>query len=477
MIEDFLNFIEGPARWTITALALMVFLFLVARRKSSRRKLFEPTAKPSDIIVKWGKQAGGQIPIEPWMDNPEINAVMEAITKNGKEARFIGGCVRDSILKRPVKDVDIATQETPDQVTQLLEEAGIKAVPIGIEHGTIMAVINHKSFEITSLRKDIKTDGRHAVVKFTDDWRQDAARRDFTFNTLSATPDGMVFDYFNGIQDLADRVIRFVGRAPERIAEDRLRILRYFRFIATLGMRVESKTEFQACIDKAGDLKELSAERIRSELFKILASTMHLDVIALMYTHGILKVILPHVTKPERLRQLAWLETVAIKFDMIGIDPIRRLAALVETDENGVTDITDALKLSKAEQKRLASMVAPQIEITWDISDNDLRVAFHQVGAETVIDLVLLKWAEMLVASPTGLGEEKQGWLHIIEEADRVLAEEKISFPLKGQDVLNLGIEPGPEVSQLLDQVEQWWMLEGCRADHALCFDKLKTLL
>jgi len=477
MFEDLLNFIEGPARWTVTALALMVFLFLVARRKSSRRKLFKGPAKPVDIILNWGNKPGGQIPVEPWMETPEIKAVLAAITKNGKEARFIGGCVRDALLKKPVTDVDIATQETPEKVTALLEEAGIKAVPVGIEHGTVMAVINHHSYEITTLRKDIKTDGRHAEVEFTDDWKQDAARRDFTFNTMSATPDGMIFDYFNGIQDLADRVIRFVGRAPERIDEDRLRILRYFRFIATLGMRVESKMEFQACIDKASALKELSAERIKSELFKILASSMQLDVVALMYNHGLLKVILPHVTSPERLRQLAWLETSAIKFDCVRPDPLRRLVALVETDQQGAADITAALKLSNAEQQRLTAMIAPDWDADWQISGDDLRAALYRVGAATVIDLALLKWAEMLVASPTGLGEVQDSWVRIIEAADQALSGEKITFPLKGQDVLDQGVAPGPLVSDLLGQVEDWWLTEGCTADREACLAKLAALL
>ncbi len=476
MFEDLINFIEGPARWTFTTLALVVFLFLVARRKSGRRKLFEPTGKPGDIILDWGDRPGGQIPVEPWMESPEIKAVLSAITKNGKEARFIGGCVRDAILKIPATDIDLATQETPDQIIALLKAAGIKAVPTGIEHGTVMAVINHQSFEITTLRKDIRTDGRHAVVEFTEDWKQDAARRDFTFNTLSATPDGMVYDYFNGIQDLANRVIRFVGKAPERIEEDYLRILRYFRFISTLGMRVESKTEFQACIARAGKLKELSAERIHSEFFKILASDMRLEVMALMYQQRVLQIILPHVIAPENLRQLTWLETKAMKFRSVGPDPLRRLAALVETDESGVRDITAALRLSKAEHKRLTTMVAPSTDLQWDMSEADLQAALFHQGTQTVIDLVLLNWAAMLVASPTGLTKEKNGWLRIIETVDHLQGEEPV-FPLKGQDLLDIGLPPGPEISRILATVEEWWLAEGCQADHDACLTKLKTHL
>ncbi|MBT4938930.1 MAG: CCA tRNA nucleotidyltransferase [Rhodospirillaceae bacterium] len=476
MIEEILNYIEGPVRWTVTTLALIVFLLLVARRKSSRRKLFEPAIKPGDIIVNWDGRPGGQIPVEPWMESPEVTAVLAAITKNGKEARFIGGCVRDAMLRKPNTDIDLATQETQDQVVRLLEEAGIKAVPTGIEHGTVMAVINGQSFEITTLRKDIKTDGRHAVVEFTLDWKQDAARRDFTFNTLSATPDGMVYDYFNGIQDLANRVIRFVGRAPERIEEDHLRILRYFRFIATLGMRVESKREFQACINQAGLLRELSAERIRAELFKILSSNMLLDIMSLMYQQGVLQIILPYVISPDKLRQVHWLETRAMNFASVKPDPLRRLAALVDTDESGVLEIAAALRLSKAEQKRLTAMVAPTVDIRWDMSDEDVQAALYTHGATTVIDLILLNWAAMQVDAIDTLAEEKNRWLHLVEIADAQIGQEP-TFPLKGQDVLDLGIDPGPEISRLLEQVEAWWLDGGCEANHAACLAELKSII
>ena len=474
MFEELFNFIEGPARWLFATIALVALIFLSARRKTSRSKLFELTTKTSNIIIDWEKKPGGQIPVELWMKSPEVKAVLAAITINGKEARFIGGCVRDAILKRPVNDIDIATQETPDKVIALLDGAGIKAIPIGIEHGTVMAVVNHQSFEITTLRKDVKTDGRHAVVKFTENWKQDASRRDFTFNTLSATPDGMVFDYFNGIQDLSNRVIRFVGHAPERIEEDYLRILRYFRFIATIGMRVESKTEFQACIDQAYKLKQLSGERIRAELFKILNSDMPLDILALMYEQGVLQIIVPHVIAPEKLRQLNWLETSAMKFESISRDPLRRLAALVQTDKTGVTDITDALRLSKIEQKRLSKMLVPSFDVKWDMNENELHAILYVEGAEAVIDLVLLKWADMLVSSPTGLTKEKNGWLHIIRMAIRQQGNKAI-FPLKGQDVLFLDVAPGPEVSRLLERVKFWWLEGGCKADRGACLKKLKS--
>ena len=167
-----------------------------------------------------------KIDIKPWTTDPELKAVLSAITKDGKEARFVGGCVRNHLLKKPVHDIDIATQELPERVVELLNHAGIKALPTGIKHGTIMAVAQHKTFEITTLRSDIKTDGRHAIVEFTEDWEKDASRRDFTVNALSVDLEGKLFDYFNGRQDLESKILRFVGHAPDRIKEDQLRILR-----------------------------------------------------------------------------------------------------------------------------------------------------------------------------------------------------------------------------------------------------------
>ena len=244
MFESLLNldFDNATSRWVLTLIGFILFMFLVARRNTLRKAAAKkPVLVQDDIVVDWGSDPGGQVVVQPWMETAEVKAVFRAITAGGKEARFIGGCVRDTLMQRPVSDIDIATQERPERVMELLRGAGIIAVPTGIEHGTVTAVTGGQSYEITTLRKDIETDGRHAVVKFTENWRTDAGRRDFTFNTMSATPDGMVYDYYNGIQDLADRVIRFVGRVQERIDEDRLRVLRYFRFIAVLGMRVGDK--------------------------------------------------------------------------------------------------------------------------------------------------------------------------------------------------------------------------------------------
>lgn len=470
--DDLFNMIEGPGEWAIGIVGLVLLLFLIARRKSNRLQNTDRSKTGrADLIVEWTDGPGGQITVQPWMESAEVKAVLAAITKDGKEARFIGGCVRDAILKDPVNDIDIATQEKPHRVMELLEEAKIKAVPTGIDHGTVTAVIGTESFEITTLRKDVKTDGRHAIVEFTEDWKTDAARRDFTFNTLSATPDGMIHDYFNGIQDLADRIIRFVGRADQRIKEDRLRILRYFRFIAVYGMRVGNNFDFQTCANEAHHLNELSAERIRAELFKILASDNQFDAVRLMTSHGIMAQILPEVAYTDRLRRMIWLETRAIKFDSVAPVPLRRLAALIETDQRGVEKMCDRLKLSNQDRKRLLAMMDTDLPIKPGIPENKLRGLLFRLGVEAVLDVALLHWANRLSQVPKLPRTETDGWLEIIAAAD---GWENIPFPLRGQDVLDLGVAAGPLVSEYLRGVEDWWVEGGCRDDRSACLERLR---
>ncbi|MDP6643889.1 MAG: CCA tRNA nucleotidyltransferase [Rhodospirillales bacterium] len=470
---DFLsNFDNTVGRWAITLVGFILFMFLVARRRSMRRSAEKkPAFTQDDIVVDWGPDPGGQVTVQPWMRTDQVKAVLAAITRDGKEARFIGGCVRDTLLKRPVTDIDIATQEPPERVLRLLEDADIYAIPTGLKHGTVTAVAGGQSFEITTLRKDIKTDGRHAIVEFTDDWRLDAARRDFTFNTMSATPDGMVYDYFNGIQDLAGRVIRFVGRAQERIDEDRLRILRYFRFIAVLGMRIGDKYEFQICVNNARHLPELSGERIRAELFKILDSDDQFDALKLMIDHGVMQYILPEAEKTERLKRLMWLETSAIKYDSVVPDRIRRLAALIDTNTAGAGEIARRLRFSRADREHLKNLAEPRWKASHEAGEDALRGALHRLGAAEVIDLTLLTWAEQLIITPRLDPGEKDGWQSVIGIAD---AWTPVEFPLRGRDVLSLGAEEGPRVSELLSEVEDWWEEDGCHQGRETCLQELR---
>jgi poly(A) polymerase len=450
-------------RWVITLIGFILFMFLVARRNSIRKSTTKkPALVQDDIIVDWGADPGGQVVVQPWMETPEVKAVFAALTAGGKEARFIGGCVRDTLMKRAVSDIDIATQEVPERVIKLLEDAGIHVIPTGIEHGTVTAVSGGQSYE---------TDGRHAVVEFTEDWRTDAGRRDFTFNTMSATPDGMIYDYYNGIQDLAARVIRFVGHVQRRIDEDHLRVLRYFRFIAVLGMRVADKYEFQTCINNAHLLGELSAERIRSELFKIFESANQFDALKLMIDHGIMHHILPEAEKTERLKRLMWIETSAIKFDSVTPDKIRRLAAVIDTDAAGAEAMAGRLMFSGADRDHLKALAEPRWQAAWDVDEAELRAVLFRLGTAEVVDLVLLAWAEHLILTPRLGAEEKDGWQNIIRIADEW---SPIEFPLRGRDVLELGVDAGPEVSVLLGAVEDWWLSGGCHAGRVDCLAELR---
>ena len=259
------------SRWAIGTIVVIIFLFLMTKRKSlGRRTNGTPVADQDGIFAEWSEGAGGRIIVDDWMTNPHVRAVFDAIKAGGGDIRFVGGCVRDALLHKQIDDVDLATTERPERVIKLLKSAGLKAIPTGIEYGTVTAVSGTQTYQITTLRRDVKTDGRRAEVDFTDDWKEDARRRDFTFNTMSATPDGMVYDYFNGLQDLVNRRIHFVGNVEERILEDHLRILRYFRFIAVLGMRIDDQYSLKKCIQHAPLLTKLSGERIRDELFKML---------------------------------------------------------------------------------------------------------------------------------------------------------------------------------------------------------------
>ena len=414
-----------------------------------------------------------KIPMRDWMRAPGTRKVIAALTAEGGDARFVGGCVRDALAGRPVKDIDIATHLAPEEVIRLLTQAGLKAIPTGIEHGTVTAVAEHKPFEITTLRVDVETYGRHAKVAFTDDWKADAARRDFTFNTLSATPDGKVYDYFNGLQDLNNRVIKFVGNARERIAEDRLRVLRFFRFIGVLGMTVERKTDMDACIAAREALTELSGERIRDELLKILASDMHFDVIRMMKDYRILEVILPEAGSPDALMRLKWLETTAIRFESVAPDAMRRLAVLLDTDAAGIEAVGDRLRLSNADKDRLRAMHDPGWQADPAIGDTDYERVLHALGPATAIDLILLEWARRLVQTPKLPSGETDTWQTLIAKAE---AWEGKVFPLRGRDVLELGVDPGPEVSRLLDIVERWWEEGGFTADREACLARLKNV-
>lgn len=417
----------------------------------------------------------GKLAPTDWMRRAETRAVIAALSADGAEARFIGGCVRDSILKIPVRDIDIATPETPERVMQLLAAAAIKAYPTGIDHGTITAIIGDFHFEVTTLRVDVESHGRRATVAFTDDWLADARRRDFTINTMSCTLDGDIYDPLGGIEDLGNRRVTFVGVAKERIEEDLLRLLRYFRFQASYGQPPLDIDALAACRLLAPRLKELSAERVCGELFRILLAPNPSETMLLMQGVRILEHILPEAVDFGRLRMLAWLETTAIRVDSVAPDPLRRLAAMLDnpTDGPGVT-LASRLRLSNHEAARLAVMTRPLYKITPDMDQPAIRRALHHLGRDNFRDLTLLAWAGEMAAEPRHPPERTDKWLALIATTDGWTP---LVFPLKGRDALDLGLPPGPKVGTTLTLVEAWWEAGDFQADRQNCMAKLQAVI
>ncbi len=422
-------------------------------------------------------EATGRLPPQPWMSAPETRTVIDALTAEGADVRFIGGCVRDALAGRPVKDIDIATPDPPDRVLSLLTHKGVHAIPTGIDHGTITAVVGKAHFEVTTLRVDVETDGRRARVAYTDDWIVDATRRDFTINTFSCTLDGDVFDPFESLPDLAHGRVQFVGVAGQRIQEDALRILRFFRFQAHYGRPPPDAEALAACRYHAGLLSRLSGERVRGEILRILQATDPAEAFMLMHAHGVLAPILPEAGEQARnigrLRVLAWLETRAIRVDGVAPDALRRLAAVLDTDAQGASAVGHRLRLSNAQTARLVTMVAPPVALSPSMGSDARRRAFHRLGVDGARDLILMAMADERAVAPRG-GGSTELWLSLLEAAG---AWTPVAFPLRGRDVLGLGLAPGPAVGAALKTVEAWWEAGGCRADRTACLERLKTTI
>jgi len=393
------------------------------------------------------------IPPQPWMVEPATRAVLAALGGGGA-ARFVGGAVRDAILGWPVGDIDIATPLAPEEVMRRLAAAGIAAVPTGLAHGTVTAVAPPRHFEITTLRRDVETFGRHARVEFTDDWAADAARRDFTLNALFLDEAGRVFDYVGGLKDLGAGRVRFVGKAEERIREDVLRLLRFYRFHAHYG-RVPADPEARAAARALKQLlPNLSSERVAAELLKLLAAPDPLPTLALMQEDGVIAVLLPEARSLDRLAALVPLEAAP--------DPLRRLAALVAIDAASAEAVALRLRLSNAQRDRLAAIAAPPWPLDLAADERAQRRALRHLGAALYRDLVLLRAAE------SGQKARAEALMAFADAAT------PLEFPLKGRDVTALGIAPGPAVGRLLAEVEAWWEAGDFRADHAACLAELE---
>ena len=414
---------------------------------------------------------------QPWMTAPETRAVLAALTARGAMVRFVGGCVRDAVLERTVKDVDLATPDEPETVMSLLKAAGIRAVPTGLKHGTVTAVIGRAQFEITTLRRDVETHGRHATVAFTDDWADDAARRDFTINALYCDPDGTLYDPFGGLEDLRAGRVRFVGDARKRIEEDVLRLLRFFRFHAHHGRPPPDADALAACREMAPALRRLSGERVRAELLRLLIAPRPEDVLALMQETGVLERVLPEVAGADALPELCAVEAPEA-------DGLRRLALLLRRGQGqgesgggggGAAEaVAKRLRMSNAEKRRLAAMVEPAVAVAAGLAVRARRRALYRVGSAPFGDLVYLAWAEALARAPEDRVALARAHGAMIETAREW---QSPRLPVRGADVVALGVERGPAVSRLLAAVEEWWEAGDYRASRSETLKKLGELV
>jgi poly(A) polymerase len=392
---------------------------------------------------------------QPWMVEPATCAVLAALLAGGVEARFVGGSVRDALLGKQIGDIDIATPASPERVIELLEKAGIKVVPTGLAHGTVTAVVPPRHFEITTLRRDVETYGRRARVAFDADWAADAARRDFTINAIFLTPDGTLHDPVGGLVDLRARRVRFVGDPATRIAEDVLRLLRYYRFEAHFGNGTGDGPARAACRAAAHSLPILSAERVAQELAKLLETPDPIAVLRMMQEDGVLAVVLPEARRLKRLQRLIEIEPA--------VDPLLRLAALIEVDGEGATALAARLRFSNARRDRLRGLSRPwPVDQRGDVREQ--RRALYRLGVERYRAVAWLMAAEGEVSRSqlTQLLDLAGSWTPPV-------------FPLDGRDVTTLGIPTGERVGQLLATVRDWWEAGDFTADRAACLAYLRA--
>jgi poly(A) polymerase len=373
------------------------------------------------------------VKVEPsaWLDRPGIKRLLKALDAKDGHARFVGGAVRDLLLDEEHSDLDLATTHSPQEVVRRLEAAGIKAVPTGIEHGTVTAVSSNTVVEVTTLRSDVSTDGRRATVAFTDDWKEDAARRDFTINALYADPfTGELFDYFSGIGDLQSRTVRFIGDPLQRIAEDHLRILRYFRFHARYGHGDPDPAAIAACCSRANDLMALSRERIADELLKLLALSDPTPTIRLMLDCRLFDPVVPEITGADRLAALVASERQA----GISPDPVRRLAALLPADPTIAEKVASRLKLSNKAKKRLSSAADADLGL-------GIKPLAYRIGVASAVDRLLL-------ASLPGEAAEIGRWT-------------PPRLPIGGGQLIARGVPEGPDVARTMRRIEDEWEKKG----------------
>lgn len=384
----------------------------------------------------------------PWMRSPAVLALFDVMPRGS--LRFVGGCVRNALWDEPVGDIDLACQLDPNEVVNALKAANIRYVPTGIAHGTVTAVIDSQPFEITSLRKDVETDGRRATVAYTADWSEDAQRRDLTINALYADPSGQVFDPTgHGLEDIKARKFRFVGDAEMRVQEDYLRILRFFRFLATYGGQEKvDAVSLKACRIHQSGLKGLSAERVWMEVKKLLSAPDPVRTCHIMLTNGILETILPEANNVDGLDTLVQLE----RRENLSPDPLLRLMALSARESLQMALLAKRLKMSKVETSRLRGWADDGAQLSTDMAERERLAAIYKSGKSVIRDRSLLR------AAGEGDVIQSSRWMNLASLAKNW---EIPVFPISGKDLSEAGVPKGPGMGKALKALEALWIRSG----------------
>lgn len=383
-----------------------------------------------------------------WLREGALARLLAVLNSAGEEARVVGGAVRNALLGEPIVEFDVATTALPEEVIRRAAAAGFKPVPTGIDHGTITVVIDSRPFEVTTLRQDVETFGRHASVRFGRDWRADAERRDFTMNALSVGADGVVLDYVGGIADLQARRVRFIGEARQRIAEDYLRILRFFRFHAAYGRGLPDAAGLAACIAGRAGLSQLSRERVRMELLKLLLAPHATPALAAMAESGLLVPVLGGVPDLAGFENMAKVEAAA----GMQADAVQRLGALGARIPEDAERLWQRLRLSNAEHERLKSMSEAWWRVT-PANEKDARALLYRLGPERFVDRVLLGWSRSWSRASRAVQDE--AWRALAKLPERWAIP---VFPLKAADFMTRGVPQGPALGAAMHEAEAAWI-------------------
>ena len=448
-----------PDSWSSHKLAWLTIAALVLRARQLHRagaflrRRAELALRPGAHRGRQARSGTHEVKLSvAWLGKGPLARLITVLDRDGEEARVVGGAVRNALLGLPPGDIDVATTALPEEVIRRAEAAGFKPVPTGLAHGTVTVVVEGRPFEVTTLREDVETFGRHATVRFGRDWKRDAERRDFTVNAFSLSADGTVHDYVGGEADLKARRVRFIGEAATRIAEDYLRILRFFRFHATYGQGAPDAAGLHAAIVAREGLDQLSRERVRMEMVKLLVAPRAAETLAVMAECGILVAVLGGVPQRGSFVRMSGIEAT---MGLAG-DPVRRLGALNVLVAEDADRLMVRLRLSNAEHAHLAAMGADWWRVSPAMDEATARTLIYRTGADAFVERALLAWARAQV--PT----DDPAWRALATLPQRWSAP---VFPLKAADFMTRGVEKGPALGEALRRAEEAWVAAGFPAE------------